>query len=49
MKICDNTEECIGFNTHGWLKKKCRSLQMEHSVDVYLIDTSIFLFLVFYF
>ena len=43
MKICDSTNECVGFNTHGWLKKKCPSLQVEQSVNTYLIDTSSYL------
>ena len=43
MKICDSTNECIGFNTHGWLKKKCPGLQVEQSVNTYLLDTSTYL------
>lgn len=40
MKICDETDGCVGFNTHGWLKKACPNLEVQTSVDTYLDSSS---------
>ncbi|KAK8799450.1 hypothetical protein WA158_005999 [Blastocystis sp. Blastoise] len=39
MKTCDETTDCIGFNTHGWLKKAGGSLTNEPAVDLYLLSS----------
>ncbi|KAK8803271.1 hypothetical protein WA158_000965 [Blastocystis sp. Blastoise] len=37
--ICDEIEECIGFNTHGWLKKLGGVMNQETAVDLYIISS----------
>lgn len=41
-KICDETEGCVGFNTHGWLKKACPASEYQASVNLYLDSSSRF-------
>lgn len=33
-------DDCVGFNTHGWLKKACPNAQVTPGVDAYLISSS---------
>ena len=40
--ICDETEGCVGFNTHGWLKKACPASEYQASVNLYLDSSSRF-------
>lgn len=40
MKICDETEGCIGFNSNGWLKNKCPGQEIIRGLKSYLIEDS---------